>query len=273
VDLQFFENLNRLLTGDFETFFTVCRSPLVRGWPVARPLHTQDSTTQTTTNSHVSNGIWTHDRSIQPFLRKKSMAGNGKQSRCAYANEIVVLAEDLDVFKLRTVLILVGRWSHQAVCHLRKELWADGWLGGETRRVEIALTEGLCDSRGIILAEGLHDWGKCVVPLLNFTWHLPCKWNLLWKMCLYNPSRECWHRAPGGGFRSSVWAPPYSRTVRLFVSSRYCDTDRYTGDLWGRESCLPPPARTWNTEMCFIKSIQHIVLYSEMLLWRQDIWL
>jgi hypothetical protein len=42
----------------------------------------------------------------------------------------------------------VRGWTHQAICHLWKELWFHGCLGVEPRRVEIALVEGLCDLEG-----------------------------------------------------------------------------------------------------------------------------
>jgi hypothetical protein len=39
---------------------------------------------------------------------------------------------------------------------------------------EIAMPEGFCDLGGIILAEGLYDWGRWAVPLFSIIpWHLP----------------------------------------------------------------------------------------------------
>jgi hypothetical protein len=54
VALQFLENLGRLLMGSFETVFsTVGRTPwTTRGRPVARPLPTQDNTTQEDADKH-----------------------------------------------------------------------------------------------------------------------------------------------------------------------------------------------------------------------------
>jgi hypothetical protein len=51
----------------------------------------------------------------------KSIVGIGKQWGCAYINRIVVLAERLDMFRLG-LLLLMGRGSHKAICHLRKKL-------------------------------------------------------------------------------------------------------------------------------------------------------
>jgi hypothetical protein len=46
----------------------------------------------------------------------------------------------------------------------------DGFLGFEPRGVVIALADGLCDLREeIASAEGLRDWGRRAVPLLNYT--------------------------------------------------------------------------------------------------------
>jgi hypothetical protein len=49
--------------------------------------------------------------------------------------------------------------------------WLNVCLEVEPRSVGIALADGLCDLEGggIILAEGLHEWGWRVVPLLNYT--------------------------------------------------------------------------------------------------------
>jgi hypothetical protein len=70
------------------------------------------------------------------------------------------------------LLALVGRWSHQAMCPLQKELWLDGCLRVEPRRVGIALTEGLCDTRegggGIIF------WRKASIEIsTRLTVHIP----------------------------------------------------------------------------------------------------
>jgi hypothetical protein len=47
---------------------------------------------------------------------------------------------------------------------------ADGSLGVELRSVEIALADGLCDlGGGINSADGLHDWGRRTMSLLNST--------------------------------------------------------------------------------------------------------
>jgi hypothetical protein len=86
----------------------------------------------------------------------------------ACANGIFVAAEGLDMFKLGAVAT-GGRPSHQATCPLRKELWLVGCLGVEPRSVGIALADGLCDLGGIILVEGLNDWVRQAVPLLNHT--------------------------------------------------------------------------------------------------------
>jgi hypothetical protein len=46
----------------------------------------------------------------------------------------------------------------------------DGFLGFENRSVVIALADGLCDlGGGITSAEGIRDWGRRAVPLLNYT--------------------------------------------------------------------------------------------------------
>jgi hypothetical protein len=50
-----------------------------------------------------------------------------------------------------------------------KKLSLDGCLGVEPRRVGIALADGFCELGKTILAEGLHDWGRRAVPLLNYT--------------------------------------------------------------------------------------------------------
>jgi hypothetical protein len=51
-----------------------------------------------------------------------------------------------------------------------------GWMSASlTQRDGVASTKGLCDLGGIILAEGLHDWGRQVVPFFFavIRWHLP----------------------------------------------------------------------------------------------------
>jgi hypothetical protein len=55
-----------------------------------------------------------------------------------YANGHVALAEGLSMLKLGQ-LQLVGGWSYQAHCPLRKELWLDGCLGIEPREGGITL--------------------------------------------------------------------------------------------------------------------------------------
>jgi hypothetical protein len=50
-----------------------------------------------------------------------------------------------------------------------KRILVDGSLGVETRNVGIALADGLCDLGEITLADGLHEWGRQAVPLLNYT--------------------------------------------------------------------------------------------------------
>jgi hypothetical protein len=51
-----------------------------------------------------------------------------------------------------------------------KRILVGGSLGVEPRSVGIALADGLCDLGGeITLAEGLHDWGRRAVSLLNYT--------------------------------------------------------------------------------------------------------
>jgi hypothetical protein len=52
----------------------------------------------------------------------------------AYANGFVVLAEGLDMFRLR-LLTLAGTRTGQAICPLRKELWLAGCLGVEPREM------------------------------------------------------------------------------------------------------------------------------------------
>jgi hypothetical protein len=84
----------------------------------------------------------------------------------AYANGFVVLAEGLDMFRLG-LLTLEGIRIREAICPLRKELWLAGYLGVEPRD-GIALVEGQSDFGGIILAEGLHDWGMRAVPLISY---------------------------------------------------------------------------------------------------------
>jgi hypothetical protein len=61
-----------------------------------------------------------------------------------------------------------GRMVPPGNLSLRKELWLNVCLGADPRSVGIALTDGLCDSGGIILAEDLHDCGRWAVPLLNY---------------------------------------------------------------------------------------------------------
>jgi hypothetical protein len=52
----------------------------------------------------------------------------------AYANGFVVLAEDLDMFRL-LLLTLAGIRTSQAICPLRKELWLAGCLRVEPREM------------------------------------------------------------------------------------------------------------------------------------------
>jgi hypothetical protein len=78
--------------------------------------------------------------------------------RCAYVNGFVVLAEGLDVFRLRAIAT-GGRGSHQAICPLKKELWLDGCLRVEPRKLGSLWLKASVTSGRIILVEGLHDWG------------------------------------------------------------------------------------------------------------------
>jgi hypothetical protein len=56
-----------------------------------------------------------------------------------------------------------------------KRFWSDGFLGVEDRSVGIALANGHCylvgdgGGGGITLTEGLHDWERRAVALLNYT--------------------------------------------------------------------------------------------------------
>jgi hypothetical protein len=38
---------------------------------------------------------------------------------------------------------------------------------------EIAFPEGFYDMGGIILAEGMYDWGRGAVPFFSYTRHMP----------------------------------------------------------------------------------------------------
>jgi hypothetical protein len=52
--------------------------------------------------------------------------------------------------------------------HLWKELWLDECLGNEPTKGGITLVDDLRDlGGGMTLAEGLCDWGKKAMPLLN----------------------------------------------------------------------------------------------------------
>jgi hypothetical protein len=63
-----------------------------------------------------------------------------------------------------------GNTDRQAICPLRKELWLAGCLGVEPREMgSIWLRAWATLGGGIILAEGLHDWGMRAVPLLSYT--------------------------------------------------------------------------------------------------------
>jgi hypothetical protein len=65
----------------------------------------------------------------------------------AFANGIFALAEGLDMFRLDP--IATGwRMIPSSICPLQKELWLDGCLGVEPRRVGNALAEGLSDLGG-----------------------------------------------------------------------------------------------------------------------------
>jgi hypothetical protein len=63
-------------------------------------------------------------------------------------------------------------WEDDPIIQLvlyKKKLSLDGCLGVEPRRVGIALADGFCELGKTMLAEGLHDWGRRAVPLLNFS--------------------------------------------------------------------------------------------------------
>jgi hypothetical protein len=64
----------------------------------------------------------------------------------------------------------VGADGGWASVPLGKELWSNGCLGIEPRRVGIALADILCDwGEGGILAECLHALSRRAVSLLNYT--------------------------------------------------------------------------------------------------------
>jgi hypothetical protein len=86
----------------------------------------------------------------------------------AYANGFVVLADGLDMFRLG-LLTLAGIRTRQAICPLRKELWLAGCLGVEPRGMGSLWLRARASLWGIILAEGLHDWGMRAVPLFSYT--------------------------------------------------------------------------------------------------------
>jgi hypothetical protein len=67
-------------------------------------------------------------------------------------------------------LTLAGIRTRQAICPLRKELWLAGCLGVEPREMgSLWLRASATLEGGIILAEGLHDWGMRAVPLFSYT--------------------------------------------------------------------------------------------------------
>jgi hypothetical protein len=64
------------------------------------------------------------------------------------------------------LLPLAGTYIRQAICPLRKELWRNGYLGVEPRRMG-SLWLKASEAWEIVLAEGLHDWGRRAVPLFQ----------------------------------------------------------------------------------------------------------
>jgi hypothetical protein len=77
------------------------------------------------------------------------MVPSNSNEGCAYANEIFVVAEGLDFFKLG-VIAAGQRLFHQETCPLRKLFWLDGFLGVEPRIGGIALADDLCDLGEVI---------------------------------------------------------------------------------------------------------------------------
>jgi hypothetical protein len=69
-------------------------------------------------------------------------------------------------------LLLAGTWTRQAICSLRKELWLDGCLEVEPREMGPLCFKVSATWGGIILAEGLYDWGGG--PCLFFSYALTC---------------------------------------------------------------------------------------------------
>jgi hypothetical protein len=83
---------------------------------------------------------------------------------------IFVVSEILNIFKQGDIAS-GGRLS-QVAKEKRKRFWLDGSLGDEPRNVGITLADGLCGFGGvgeIISIEGLHDWERRAVPLLNYS--------------------------------------------------------------------------------------------------------
>jgi hypothetical protein len=67
------------------------------------------------------------------------------------------------------LLTLAGIRTRQAICPLRKELWLAGCLGVEPREMGSLWLRASASLWGIVLAEGLHDWGMRAVPLFSYT--------------------------------------------------------------------------------------------------------
>jgi hypothetical protein len=97
------------------------------------------------------------------------MKRNRRYNKWGYAcaNGFVVLAEGLDMFRLG-LLTLAGIRTRQAICPLRKELWLAGCLRVEPREMGSLWLRAWATFWGIILAEGLHDWGMRAVPLFMY---------------------------------------------------------------------------------------------------------
>jgi hypothetical protein len=68
----------------------------------------------------------------------------------------VVLAEGLDMFSIRAVATGERGLPSGNLSHAKRTV-LDGCLGVKPRKTRITL------------AEGLHDWGKWAMPLLNYT--------------------------------------------------------------------------------------------------------
>jgi hypothetical protein len=68
---------------------------------------------------------------------------------CAYSSRIVILAEGIDTFKLGPITT-AGRIipSNNLFFAGGKNLWLNGCLGVEPKRVAITLPDGLCDLWG-----------------------------------------------------------------------------------------------------------------------------